>query len=290
MQGIVWGDLSPPKLLIALRTSARGLMVLAISAMPAAAQSVDHDRIEALFATLGDTAASDPSSGEGTALPKPLTVPDQGGVDMPDTTSAMPLTVLDVITGDQGRDRGAELFTYDVPAGRNCPKDSPSFRAAVDEIEQSKAKIDGQVEDLEEDFDSLSEVMMEARTSENLVCPDKLSGNIAALAEDIASFDAGERLAEVENLAACAQQTATRIGTAMNEIAEDAPRADLMRRSNLSRLLGEASRQDGRLTTVMISMASLRKKQLRLSEAVQDFDKECNFMKDTFYDDMTDYQ
>ncbi|WP_454283437.1 hypothetical protein [Roseovarius sp. MBR-79] len=269
------------------KASAHGLLlpILWMTTMSASAQSVDHDRIQALFSLLETPDIVGPSDPAPSAEPtQSQTAVTMTGPTLPDNSSAMTEPAAK-------SERDGALFAYDAPSGSNCPRDSVGFRAAVDEIERFRIEIEENVGELEQTFDALAEDMIEMRSAEFFMCTDALSSKIEAVSETIADFNAGEQMARVENLGTCAQQAATRIGHEMEAIPVDAPREQLMLRSNLSRQLNDASRQDERLTAVMISMASMRQKQLRISEAVRDFGTECAFSSGDFYgSDMTDYQ
>jgi hypothetical protein len=242
------------------------------------AQPVDHDRIERLFDIVEGSAPqpfTDEQSTSSTAL---IT---QSATDGPAPAPPPPVQIAPEETTAEAM--GPELFAYELPDGSGCPRDPRGFSAAIDELEAKEETFADQVAGVERMFDELTEAVIEARSFDDLSCPDALLDQVENLDAALAEFDAGADLAWTENLGLCAQNAVTRIDAAMDKVRSGAPDAPDVSLETLTRRFNFASTQDARLTDVMVDLAKLHQKQLRLVSASEKIAKDCSEMDDSMF-------
>lgn len=245
----------------------------------AAAQTVDHARIEALFQILQAPGAGGPGlSSPPLPTPAPFgAAPGPAPFTAPVSAAGQPAGLAPApSTGKSDRvDIPSVPFSDVVPDGSNCPSDPKAFEAALNEMLQLVGSYETRMVELSKAYDGMDAENLSLVMSDAGSCPDEMREAYKGFLDEIELVRVADNILPAENLQLCAQAVATRLDGQIKAIGLDASREDQNRRMTLSRVMRSVASLDETATDVVKRMVSLEQKRQRLVSGINQFELQC---------------
>ena len=243
------------------------------------AQTVDHDRIEALFQILQSQSTGNPALNlQPIASPAPFE-----GSAKPNTLFAPPLTAIEhsnavVPKSTSGRAAIPSVpFSEIEPDGAGCPPKTSDFDPAIEEVTELVDSYEERMIEFSMFYDTLDAEYLAYTRSDNAggPCPDDLRQKFNRFLFDSNEIMIADNILRAANLQLCAQTKATRLKKEIEAIERG---EDPQKRFTLGRVLDSIADQDGRATDTLKRMVSLEQKRQRLISGIDIFEKQCELV------------
>ena len=240
------------------------------------AQTVDHDRIEALFQILQSQSIGNPALNlQPIASPAPFE-----GSAKPNTLFAAPLTTFEHSDAVVPKSAGGKAaipsvpFSEIEPDGAGCPSKAAGFEPAIEELTKLVESYEERTIEFSMFYDTMDEEYLAYTRSDNSggPCPADLRQKFNRFLFEVNEIMIADDILRAANLQLCAQTMATRLENDKEAIDRG---DDPNRRLTLSRILDSISYQDARATDTLKRMVSLEQKRQRLISGIDIFEEQC---------------